>query len=91
MKQLRLHWQKTMPDEYHPKSGWGNPVIEKDICIGDDIERLYNIHSVVCGISEPDIVCRKLHQNVRHHDGSTHPAGSWITTYVSILDDLTYL
>lgn len=42
-----------LDEKYHPKSGWGNPVIEKDICIGDDIERLYNIHSVVCGISDP--------------------------------------
>lgn len=45
-----------LDEKYHQKSGWGNPVVEKDICIGDDIERLYNIHSVVCGISEPDIV-----------------------------------
>lgn len=45
-----------LDEKYHPKSGWGNPVIEKDICIGDDLERLYNIHSEVCGISDPDTV-----------------------------------
>lgn len=45
-----------LDEKYHPKSGWGNPVIEKDICIGDDIQRLYDIHSIVCGISQPDIV-----------------------------------
>lgn len=31
-------------------------MIDKDIGIGDDIERLYNIHSIVYGISDPDTV-----------------------------------
>lgn len=45
-----------LDEKYHPKSGWGNQVIDKDIGIGDDIERLYNIHSIVYGISDPDTV-----------------------------------
>lgn len=47
-----------LDEKYHPKSGWGNPVIEKDIGIGDDIERFYNIHSILYGIhvSDPDTV-----------------------------------
>lgn len=40
-------------EDQSPKSGWGNPVRGKDIGIGDDIERLNRIFSIVCGISNP--------------------------------------
>lgn len=40
-------------DEHSPKSGWGYPVREKDIGIGDDVERLYRIQTIVRGISNP--------------------------------------
>lgn len=40
-------------DEHSPKSGWDNPVRKKDIGIGDDVERLYRIQTIVHGISNP--------------------------------------
>lgn len=39
--------------DHHPKSGWGIPVRETDIGIGDDIERLYRIQTIVRRISDP--------------------------------------
>lgn len=39
--------------KHHPKSGWGNPIKETDVGIGDDIERFYMIHDFVRGISDP--------------------------------------
>nr|XP_034315208.1 uncharacterized protein LOC105325036 isoform X2 [Crassostrea gigas] len=42
-----------LDEENSPKSGWGNPVREKDIGIGDDVERLNRIHTIVQGISNP--------------------------------------
>lgn len=36
-----------------PKSGWGNPVKDTDIGIGDDIERLYTIQNFVRNLATP--------------------------------------
>lgn len=51
---IRLHslLRINLDEKYHPKSGWGNPVIEKDTGIGDDIERLNRIRFIVCEISD---------------------------------------
>lgn len=43
----------SLDKKHHPKSDWGNPVREKDIGIGDDIERLNRIQTIVQGISNP--------------------------------------
>lgn len=40
-------------EEKSPKSGWGNPVRERDTGTGDDMERLNRIHTIVKGISNP--------------------------------------
>lgn len=40
-------------EEHHPKSGWGNPIRETDLGIGDDVERLYRILTIVYEISNP--------------------------------------
>nr|XP_034315214.1 uncharacterized protein LOC105346393 isoform X2 [Crassostrea gigas] len=42
-----------LDEEKSPKSGWGNPVRETDIGIGDDMERLYRIQTIVQGIPNP--------------------------------------
>ncbi|XP_065936150.1 uncharacterized protein [Magallana gigas] len=42
-----------LDDEKSPKSGWGNPVMETDTGIGDDVERLYRIHNIVQRIPDP--------------------------------------
>uniref|UniRef100_A0A8W8MCQ1 Uncharacterized protein n=1 Tax=Magallana gigas TaxID=29159 RepID=A0A8W8MCQ1_MAGGI len=42
-----------LDEENSPKSGWGNPIREKDIGIGDDVERLNRIHTIVQRISNP--------------------------------------
>lgn len=39
--------RKNLGKEHYPKSGWGNPVWEKDIGIGDDVERLYKVYTVI--------------------------------------------
>lgn len=44
--------RKNLGKEHYPKSGWGNPVLEKDIGIGDDIERLYKVHTVFKNIEK---------------------------------------
>lgn len=45
---------KIHPDaNYHPKSGWGNPVRGTDVGIGDDIERLNRIFIIFREISNP--------------------------------------
>lgn len=36
-----------LDEKLHPKSGWGNPVREIDIGVGDDVERLYRIYSTI--------------------------------------------
>lgn len=36
-----------LDEKLHPKSGWGNPVRETDIGVGDDVERLYRIYSTI--------------------------------------------
>lgn len=48
--------QLYLDREQSPKSGWGNPVKKTDISIGDDIERLYRIRTIVRGIAIPDNV-----------------------------------
>lgn len=48
--------QLYLDREQSPKSGWGNPVKKRDISIGDDIERLYRIWTIVRGIAVPDNV-----------------------------------
>lgn len=54
-------------DEKHsPKSGWGNPVRNKDIGTGDDVERLYRIQNIVRGISNPLTV--SIETYIRHLD-----------------------
>lgn len=40
-------------EKHHPKSGWGNPVKDKDIGIGDDIDRLFRIFTITEDISNP--------------------------------------
>lgn len=47
-----LH-QNVLDKKHHPKSGWGNPIRGIDIGIGDDVERLNRIHTIVRGISNP--------------------------------------
>lgn len=47
-----LHWI-FLDEEKSPKSGWGNPVRGTYNGIGDDVERLYKIQIIVCGISNP--------------------------------------
>lgn len=42
-----------LDEEKSPKSGWGNPVRGKDIGIGDDVERLYRIQTIVREMSNP--------------------------------------
>lgn len=42
--------------EQSPKSGWGKPVREKDIGIGDDVERLYRVQNIVREISNQETV-----------------------------------
>uniref|UniRef100_A0A8W8KFF3 Uncharacterized protein n=1 Tax=Magallana gigas TaxID=29159 RepID=A0A8W8KFF3_MAGGI len=42
-----------LDEEKSPKSGWGNPVRETDTSIGDDVERLYRIQTIVQRISNP--------------------------------------
>ncbi|XP_065936147.1 uncharacterized protein [Magallana gigas] len=42
-----------LDEEKSPKLGWGNPVRETDTGIGDDVERLYRIQTIVQGISNP--------------------------------------
>lgn len=49
---LRIYLDKRQS----PKSGWGNPVKDTDIGIGDDIERLYTIQNFVRNIATPDSV-----------------------------------
>lgn len=36
-----------LDEKLHPKSGWGNPVREIDIGVGDDVERLHRIYSTI--------------------------------------------
>lgn len=43
-----------LDEEQSPKSGWGNPVRGTDIGIGDDVERLYRIQTIVQGIANLD-------------------------------------
>lgn len=45
-----------LDEKHHPKSGWGNPVKDKDIGIGDDIDRLYRIFTITINIPTYDIV-----------------------------------
>lgn len=45
-----------LDEKYHPKSGWGNPVKDEDIGIGDDIDRLYRIFTITENISTPNMV-----------------------------------
>lgn len=40
-------------EKHHPKSGWGNPVKDKDIGIGDDIDRLFRIFTITEDTSNP--------------------------------------
>lgn len=47
-----LH-QIFLDENHHPKSGWGNPVRNTDIDIGDDVERLHMIVTIFLGISDP--------------------------------------
>lgn len=42
-----------LEEELWPKSGWGNPVLGKNLGIGDDIERLYRIQTIFREISNP--------------------------------------
>nr|XP_034299181.1 uncharacterized protein LOC105321429 isoform X10 [Crassostrea gigas] len=42
-----------LDEELCPKSGWGNPVWGENLGIGDDIERLYRIHTILREISDP--------------------------------------
>lgn len=49
---LRIH----LDEKHHPKSGWGNPVKDKDIGIGDDIDRLYRIFTITEKIPRYNIV-----------------------------------
>lgn len=53
-KFIRLHslLHIILDEKYHPKSEWGNPVVEEDTGIGDDIERFNRICFIVCGISD---------------------------------------
>lgn len=46
--------QFTLDREDHPISGWGNLVRGKDVGIGDDVERLHRIQTIVRGISYPE-------------------------------------
>lgn len=46
-------YRVILDDEQSPKSGWGNPVGETNVGIGDDIERLYIIQSFVRENSDP--------------------------------------
>lgn len=50
-----LH-QIFLDEQQSPKSGWGNPVREKDIGIGDDVERLYRIFLIVMKMPHPATV-----------------------------------
>lgn len=34
-------------EEHLPESGWGNSITETDISIGDDVERLFRIQTIV--------------------------------------------
>lgn len=45
-----------LDEEHHPRSGWGNPVKDKDICIGDDIDRLFRIFTITKEIYDPKIL-----------------------------------
>lgn len=45
-----------LDEKHHPKSGWGNPVKDEDIGIGDDIDRLYRIFTITENISTPNMV-----------------------------------
>lgn len=36
-----------LDEKHQPKSGWGNPVKETDIGIGDDVERLYRFYTTI--------------------------------------------
>lgn len=38
--------QTTLDKKHYPKSGWGNPVRDTDIGIGDDVERLNRIKNI---------------------------------------------
>lgn len=46
-----------LDEKHHPKSGWSNPVKDKDIGIGDDIDRLYRIFTITKDISNPNKLC----------------------------------
>lgn len=48
----RLH-KLFLDEELCPKSDWGNPVGGENLGIGDDIERLYRIHTIFREISDP--------------------------------------
>lgn len=50
--------------EYYPKSGWGNPVLEKDTDIGDDVERLYKVYTFIEKIQDPVTV--SVESYIRH-------------------------
>lgn len=46
-----------LDEKHHPKSGWSNPVKDKDIGIGDDIDRLFRIFTITKEISNPNELC----------------------------------
>lgn len=45
-----------LDEKHHPKSGWGNPVKDEDIGIGNDIDRLYRIFTITEKIPRYNIV-----------------------------------
>ncbi|XP_062608927.1 uncharacterized protein LOC134270694 isoform X1 [Saccostrea cucullata] len=48
--------QLSLDKELQPKSGWGQGVKDRDIGVGDDVERLYRVHELYRGIANPEQV-----------------------------------
>lgn len=48
--------QISLAEEYHPKSGWTNQVGETNTGVGDDVVRLFHIHTIVQETKTPETI-----------------------------------
>ncbi|XP_062569211.1 uncharacterized protein LOC134231288 [Saccostrea cucullata] len=48
--------QLSPENELQPKSGWGQGVKDRDTGVGDDVERLYRVHTLIREIANPEQV-----------------------------------
>lgn len=53
---LKALLQISLAEENYPKSGWTNHVSETDTGIGDDVVRLFNIHTIVQETKYPETI-----------------------------------